>query len=227
MLSTISVPFGAFLVPRILQTYSIPHSESTTFLTTSAISQKFSINPSKLTNTLFALTTTTQLIGAITETIVPFIVQLISAKLNDAKIDRGEKTSNTSLLDNPNEADYLQRIRKEVVYLQNMFAILISFIGSSTTIQHICGLRRNDSASQCVSSRFCAEYTDRGWQFGYVSLWSVVWPLVPFTAIINNFFELRGDAFKICVNSRRPVPQRAESSAQSLSTPTTILNQLK
>jgi hypothetical protein len=33
----------------------------------------------------------------------------------------------------------------------------------------------------------------------------------PVAAFINNFFELRGDAFKLCINSRRPIPQRTES----------------
>jgi len=33
----------------------------------------------------------------------------------------------------------------------------------------------------------------------------------PLAAFINNFFELRGDAFKLCVNSRRPIPKRTDS----------------
>ena len=33
----------------------------------------------------------------------------------------------------------------------------------------------------------------------------------PVAAFINNFFELRGDAFKLCVNSRRPLPHRSDT----------------
>lgn len=33
----------------------------------------------------------------------------------------------------------------------------------------------------------------------------------PVAAFVNNFVEIRGDAFKLAVNSRRPVPQRADS----------------
>ena len=33
----------------------------------------------------------------------------------------------------------------------------------------------------------------------------------PVAAFINNFVEIRGDAFKLAVNSRRPVPQRVDS----------------
>ena len=48
-------------------------------------------------------------------------------------------------------------------------------------------------------------------QFGYLSLFSVVWPLTGVSFLINNWIELRADAVKICIEMRRPVPQRAES----------------
>lgn len=48
-------------------------------------------------------------------------------------------------------------------------------------------------------------------QFGYVVLWSVIWPLAPVWAFVNNFVELRSDAFKLCATSRRPVPVRTDT----------------
>lgn len=48
-------------------------------------------------------------------------------------------------------------------------------------------------------------------QFGYLSLFSVVWPLVPASYLINNWFELRADAVKICVEMQRPTPWRADT----------------
>lgn len=81
-------------------------------------------------------------------------------------------------------------------------------------------------------------------QFGYVSLWSICWPLacressvsafslsklIPLNSSsslftdapsfssnlrpsvpvsINNYFELRSDALKVCLNVRRPIPSR-------------------
>lgn len=48
-------------------------------------------------------------------------------------------------------------------------------------------------------------------QFGNITLWSVIWPLAPVMGFINNWFELRSDALKICVNARRPVPKRSET----------------
>jgi len=42
-------------------------------------------------------------------------------------------------------------------------------------------------------------------------LWSIIWPITPFCAVLNNWLELRSDAAKICMSFRRPVPQRTDS----------------
>jgi anoctamin-10 len=55
------------------------------------------------------------------------------------------------------------------------------------------------------------DYAELASQLGFLCLWSVIWPLAPVMAFINNFFELRSDALKMTINARRPVPQRAES----------------
>ncbi|KAJ1650459.1 hypothetical protein IWQ61_008746 [Dispira simplex] len=55
------------------------------------------------------------------------------------------------------------------------------------------------------------DYSEMVTQFGFVVLFSIVWPLTPVIALVNNWIELRSDAVKICINVRRPIPQRAES----------------
>lgn len=55
------------------------------------------------------------------------------------------------------------------------------------------------------------DYAEMATQFGYITLWSVIWPLAPLGGLINNFFEMRGDALKICINARRAVPLRTDS----------------
>lgn len=49
-------------------------------------------------------------------------------------------------------------------------------------------------------------------QFGYLALFSVVWPLTSVSFLINNWVELRSDAVKICVEMQRPTPHRADSN---------------
>lgn len=63
-----------------------------------------------------------------------------------------------------------------------------------------------------------ADYAEMVTQFGYVTLWSVVWPLAPLFALINNYVELRADAIKICKHVRRPVGTRVESIGAWLQT---------
>lgn len=48
-------------------------------------------------------------------------------------------------------------------------------------------------------------------QFGYLSLFSPTWPLVPLSFLINNWVELRSDFFKICIECKRPVPRRTDT----------------
>lgn len=47
-------------------------------------------------------------------------------------------------------------------------------------------------------------------QFGYLALFSPVWPLIPLGFVINNWIELRSDFAKICIEHRRPDPARAD-----------------
>jgi hypothetical protein len=55
------------------------------------------------------------------------------------------------------------------------------------------------------------DYSEMVVQFGYVSLFSIVWPIGSLISFINNWIELRSDAIKMCINYRRPFPQRTEN----------------
>merc|ERR1712038_1091076 len=45
-------------------------------------------------------------------------------------------------------------------------------------------------------------------QFGYVTFFSSIYPLAGFLALINNMFEIRGDALKLCIAYQRPFGER-------------------
>lgn len=55
------------------------------------------------------------------------------------------------------------------------------------------------------------DYAEMVTQFGYVVIWSIVWPIAPLFALINNYFELRSDALKISKHVRRPMGDRVET----------------
>lgn len=47
-------------------------------------------------------------------------------------------------------------------------------------------------------------------QYGYLALFSPVWPLVPIGFLINNWIELRSDFLKICIEHQRPTSLRTD-----------------
>ncbi|KAH6971014.1 calcium-activated chloride channel-domain-containing protein [Ilyonectria sp. MPI-CAGE-AT-0026] len=47
-------------------------------------------------------------------------------------------------------------------------------------------------------------------QFGYLALFSPVWPIIPIGFLINNWIELRSDFAKISIEHQRPAPVRAD-----------------
>ncbi|ORX95276.1 DUF590-domain-containing protein [Basidiobolus meristosporus CBS 931.73] len=55
------------------------------------------------------------------------------------------------------------------------------------------------------------DYVEMITQFGYVTLFSSIWTLTPLTAFANNWVEIRSDAAKICINTRRPIPSRTDT----------------
>lgn len=47
-------------------------------------------------------------------------------------------------------------------------------------------------------------------QFGYVFLFSSVYPVAALWAFLNNVIEIRADAFKLCQLSQRPMSRRVK-----------------
>ncbi|XP_065353093.1 anoctamin-10 isoform X3 [Cloeon dipterum] len=54
------------------------------------------------------------------------------------------------------------------------------------------------------------DYLELFIQFGYVILFSSVYPAAALCAVINNVLEVRADAFKLCRVTRRPIPKRVK-----------------
>jgi anoctamin-10 len=49
-------------------------------------------------------------------------------------------------------------------------------------------------------------------QFGYVFLFSSVYPMAAFWAVLNNILEIRADAFKLCCLYQRPMAKRVKDT---------------
>ena len=53
------------------------------------------------------------------------------------------------------------------------------------------------------------DYSEMMIQFGYVTFFSMAFPLAPLCALLNNVIEIRTDAYKLCHNTQRPVARKA------------------
>jgi anoctamin-10/anoctamin-7 len=54
------------------------------------------------------------------------------------------------------------------------------------------------------------DYMEMILQFGYATMFVTAYPLAPLLAVINNYIEIRVDAFKLLKGTRRPEPKGAE-----------------
>lgn len=75
-------------------------------------------------------------------------------------------------------------------------------------VRHECELEAYDVSG---------DYREMVIQYGYLSMFSVAWPLAASCFLVNNWVELRSDAVKIAIGSRRPIPWRADSIGPWLS----------
>eukprot|EP00164_Ancoracysta_twista_P009465 GFYU01014014.1.p1 GENE.GFYU01014014.1~~GFYU01014014.1.p1 ORF type:complete len:928 (+),score=284.84 GFYU01014014.1:180-2963(+) len=55
------------------------------------------------------------------------------------------------------------------------------------------------------------QYMDSVIQFGYVVMFSIVWPFFPFLALVVDALEIRSDAVSLCIDKRRVVSRKANS----------------
>lgn len=62
--------------------------------------------------------------------------------------------------------------------------------------------------SQRSQFNFFSEMLDPAIQFSYVVNFSAVWPLTALFAFINNYFEIKGDAYVLTTLCRRPHPRK-------------------
>jgi hypothetical protein len=54
------------------------------------------------------------------------------------------------------------------------------------------------------------DFNEMAIQYGYIALFSPCMTLAPFFALLNNVFEIRGDAWKLCKGYQRPTAKRRE-----------------
>ncbi|KAJ7067816.1 calcium-activated chloride channel-domain-containing protein [Mycena amicta] len=178
---------------------------------TSVAGQK--LNAARLRDQMFAYTVTNQVVNTFVEIGLPFVLRKVGAfraklfkkpakinKINGNKNDTSNSSANgassTAVSSTPST------LKKRVVFEDEQER------GGLTERAFLEEVRKEVALP--VYEEF-EDYSEMVTQFGYVVLWSTIWPLAPVMALINNFFELRSDAFKLTVHVRRPLPVRTDT----------------
>nr|POF13094.1 uncharacterized protein CFP56_10242 [Quercus suber] len=178
------VPFGSLIVPYldIFQMTAKPFATSEKQLQTPRSPAQFTINPARLRKQVIYFTVTAQIVGFATEVVVPYLKRQGFIKYKELQSNRAQKRSGAAPAAN---AEDPAEEKEFLARVRNEATMLVYDVQS--------------------------DLREMVLQFGYLSLFSVIWPLVPVSFLINNWVELRADAVKICVEMQRPTPWRADS----------------
>ena len=142
----------------------------------------FVINPDRLRKQVIYFTVTAQVVNFAMETIVPW------AKRQGFRKYAEHKSTSVAKKGGAGPDIYIEDIDEEANFLNKV---------------------RNEAELDVYD--VTTDLREMVVQFGYLALFSVVWPLTPVSFIFNNWIELRTDAVKICIEMQRPTPVRAES----------------
>ncbi|KAF8511795.1 DUF590-domain-containing protein [Hysterangium stoloniferum] len=177
------VPFGQFAMGYV-QNYVINgnFSEKGLFNASTAAAQS-KIDPSRLQKQMFAYTVTNQIVNTLVEVVLPYVMRGVEDVKNGKRIVGLRGINKNSGFENNDVDDKEDR-------------------------QFMAKVRHNVSLPEYT---LFGDYSEMVTQYGYVTLWSTIWPLAPMMALLNNWLELRSDAFKITTHSRRPLPMRVDT----------------
>lgn len=175
------VPFAEVLVPY-LDVFSLTvRPFANTEKEMTAPTTGFHINPSRLRKQVIYFTTTAQVVNMALEVILPYVKREGFSKYKKYQSDRAARHGGA--YPDPSEND----APEEAAFLKR--------VRKEAELDHYDVT--TDMREMVV-------------QYGYLSLFSVVWPLTGVSFLVNNWLELRADAVKICIESQRPTPWRAD-----------------
>ncbi|THV85027.1 DUF590-domain-containing protein [Aureobasidium pullulans] len=177
------VPFGAVVVPY-LDVFSLtarPFAENEKQLQAPKVGS-FVINPDRLRKQIIYFTVTAQIVNLGMEVIVPYLKRQGFSKYKEMQSERASKKGGAT--PSPTESDQPD----EAPFL--------------TRVRREAELDVYDVTS---------DLREMVIQFGYLALFSTVWPLTAVSFLANNWLELRADAVKICIEMQRPTPERADT----------------
>ena len=176
------VPFGSFIVPYLDIFQLTARPFAENEKQLTTPKTGFVINPARLRKQVIYFTVTAQIVNFAMETIVPMVKRRGFHKYQEMKTERAARKGGATT----NAAKH-------------------------DSPEEADFLARVRSEAELSVYDVTGDLREMVVQFGYLALFSVVWPLTACSFFVNNWIELRSDAIKICVEMQRPTPQRADS----------------
>jgi hypothetical protein len=148
------------------------------------------LNPARLQDQMFAYTVTNQIVGTFLEVGLPYILRAVDEFRNGKRknVNTLLKKKRVGFEDEKTPVSSDEAAKEERAFLERV---------------------RAQVALPDYDPFF--DYSEMVTQFGYVALWSTIWPLAPVMALVNNVIEMRGDALKMTVHHRRAIPTRTDT----------------
>lgn len=186
----IYVPFATIIVPYldIFSLTVMPFAENEKQMT--APSSGFTINPDRLKKQMIYFAVTAQLVGQALEVVLPYLKREGFSWYKKYQSKRAAKKAG-KVSDEASAFD----VPEEKEFLNRVRQEAELDIYDVTT----------DMREVVV-------------QFGYLALFSIIWPVTSVSFLINDWIELRTDAVKICLESQRPTPMRSDGIGPWLDT---------
>ncbi|KAI0741264.1 DUF590-domain-containing protein [Daedaleopsis nitida] len=181
-------------------------SSSQTFWERDSLNARTKLNPKRLQDQMFAFTVTNQVVNTFLEIGLPFVLRAVSSIRSGKGLSLAAPAAGAG--NNGNGG------KKKRVMFEDQPADEVTAVEGEER-EFMDRVKREVALPQY---ELFADYSEMVTQFGYVSLWSTIWPLAPVMALVNNWLELRSDAFKMTVHVRRPIPTRTDTIGPWLDT---------
>lgn len=176
------VPFGTLIVPY-LDVFSLTVEPFAEHKSQTEVPRNgFKINPDRLRKQVIYFTVTAQVVNLGMEVIVPYLKRRGFAKYKQFQSERAAKHGGA-----------------------------VPAAGENDTPEEAAFLRRVREEATLDVYDVTGDLREMVVQFGYLALFSVVWPLTACSFVANDWLELRADAVKICIEMQRPTPWRADT----------------
>ncbi|EJF64021.1 hypothetical protein DICSQDRAFT_100582 [Dichomitus squalens LYAD-421 SS1] len=180
-----------------------------TFWEHDSVSARSKLNPKRLQDQMFAFTVTNQVVNTFLEIGLPFILRAVNS------VRSGKGLSFAAPAAGAGNGNGNGGKKKRVMFEGQSAHSEAEQLADQEEREFMDRVKREVALP---AYDLFTDYSEMVTQFGYVSLWSTIWPLAPVMSLINNWLELRSDAFKITVHVRRPIPTRTDTIGPWLNT---------